>query len=301
MHTPRSHKLRLPGHGHGDKPQPHANVHGDGPRARGKSAGMVLLLLLALAQLMVILDISAVNVALPDLAKDLDIGGGDLGWTITSYSLVFGSLAAARRTRRGPARSPPRLPHRPRGLHRRLARLGAGDKRRGLLRRPRRTGSRCGDAVPGRAVDHHDHLPGPRPREGARRLGRRRRRRRRHRRPAGRDAHRARRLASHLPHQPARRHRRRRRGDEGRARRRRSAPVARPRPPRRRGRHREPRRRSSTPSRKPPMPAGRRRRRSASASPAWLASPRSPPWSCTPASPCSTSRGSASAESAAAS
>jgi EmrB/QacA subfamily drug resistance transporter len=41
---------------------------------------------------MVILDISAVNVALPDLAKDLSIGGGDLGWTITSYSLVFGSL-----------------------------------------------------------------------------------------------------------------------------------------------------------------------------------------------------------------
>jgi MFS family permease len=92
MQTLRSHKLRLPGHGHGDEPQPHANVHGDGPRARGKSAGMVLLLLLALAQLVVILDISAVNVALPDLAKDLDIAGGDLGWTITSYSLVFGSL-----------------------------------------------------------------------------------------------------------------------------------------------------------------------------------------------------------------
>src|SRR6266550_1083609 len=51
-----------------------------------------LLLVLALAQLMVILDISAVNVALPDLANDLNIGGGDLGWTITSYSLVFGSL-----------------------------------------------------------------------------------------------------------------------------------------------------------------------------------------------------------------
>src|SRR5512133_1315724 len=92
MHTPRSHKLRLPRHGHGDKPRPHAQAHGDDPRARGKSAGMVLLLLLALAQLMVILDISAVNVALPHLANDLDIAGGDLGWTITSYSLVFGSI-----------------------------------------------------------------------------------------------------------------------------------------------------------------------------------------------------------------
>ncbi len=51
-----------------------------------------LLVLLCVAQLMVILDISAVNVALPDMAKDLDITGGDIGWTITSYSLIFGSL-----------------------------------------------------------------------------------------------------------------------------------------------------------------------------------------------------------------
>ena len=51
-----------------------------------------LLILLCIAQLMVILDISAVNVALPDMAKDLEISGGDIGWTITSYSLIFGSL-----------------------------------------------------------------------------------------------------------------------------------------------------------------------------------------------------------------
>src|SRR4051794_24124453 len=92
MHARRSHKLRLPRHGPGDKPQSHVNVHDDGSRARGKSAGMVLLLLLALAQLMVILDISAVNVALPDLTQDLNIAGGDAGWAIASYSLVFGSL-----------------------------------------------------------------------------------------------------------------------------------------------------------------------------------------------------------------
>jgi EmrB/QacA subfamily drug resistance transporter len=51
-----------------------------------------ILALLSLAQLMVILDVSAVNVALPDMAKDLGLSGGQLGWTITSYSLVFGSL-----------------------------------------------------------------------------------------------------------------------------------------------------------------------------------------------------------------
>jgi EmrB/QacA subfamily drug resistance transporter len=53
---------------------------------------LTLLLLLSVAQLMVILDISAVNVALPELAKDLRIAPADVGWTITSYSLVFGSL-----------------------------------------------------------------------------------------------------------------------------------------------------------------------------------------------------------------
>jgi EmrB/QacA subfamily drug resistance transporter len=51
-----------------------------------------MLLLLLLAQLMVILDVSAVNVALPNMATDLGLSSGQLGWTITSYSLVFGSL-----------------------------------------------------------------------------------------------------------------------------------------------------------------------------------------------------------------
>jgi EmrB/QacA subfamily drug resistance transporter len=53
---------------------------------------MPLLVLLSAAQLMVILDVSAVNVALPSLSADLGIARGDLEWTITSYSLLFGSL-----------------------------------------------------------------------------------------------------------------------------------------------------------------------------------------------------------------
>src|ERR671917_463818 len=56
------------------------------------SSRLPLLLVLCVAQLMVILDISAVNVALPDMAADLEIDPSDIGWTITSYSLVFGSL-----------------------------------------------------------------------------------------------------------------------------------------------------------------------------------------------------------------
>src|SRR3954453_21868486 len=80
-----------------------------------------LVLLLSVAQLMVILDISAVNVALPDLANDLGISRADLGWTITSYSLMFGSLlllggrAADLLGRRRV------FPHRPRRVHRVIA------------------------------------------------------------------------------------------------------------------------------------------------------------------------------------
>ena len=51
-----------------------------------------LLLVLLVAQLMVILDITAVNIALPSLAKNLHLTGSQISWTITSYSLVFGSL-----------------------------------------------------------------------------------------------------------------------------------------------------------------------------------------------------------------
>ena len=73
----------------------HAHRHSHRPPTPGDGghdARRLLLGVLAVAQLMVILDISAVNVALPDLAKDLGVAGNDIGWTITSYSLIFGSL-----------------------------------------------------------------------------------------------------------------------------------------------------------------------------------------------------------------
>jgi EmrB/QacA subfamily drug resistance transporter len=53
---------------------------------------VALLLVLLVAQLMVILDITAVNISLPSLAQDLKLSGSQISWTITSYSLVFGSL-----------------------------------------------------------------------------------------------------------------------------------------------------------------------------------------------------------------
>ena len=51
-----------------------------------------LLPVLLVAQLMVILDITAVNIALPHIVADLHMSGPSVSWTITSYSLIFGSL-----------------------------------------------------------------------------------------------------------------------------------------------------------------------------------------------------------------
>jgi EmrB/QacA subfamily drug resistance transporter len=57
-----------------------------------KAPARWLLPVLLVAQLMVILDITAVNIALPHIATDLHLSGSKISWTITSYSLIFGSL-----------------------------------------------------------------------------------------------------------------------------------------------------------------------------------------------------------------
>src|SRR3954451_10469570 len=60
--------------------------------AAGPKPHRWLLPVLLIAQLMVILDITAVNIALPHIATDLQLGGSSISWTITSYSVIFGSL-----------------------------------------------------------------------------------------------------------------------------------------------------------------------------------------------------------------
>ncbi|MEV6011058.1 MFS transporter [Streptomyces sp. NPDC051976] len=48
--------------------------------------------LLCLAQFMLVLDVTVVNVALPDIAVDLGLGRATLTWVVTSYTLCFGGL-----------------------------------------------------------------------------------------------------------------------------------------------------------------------------------------------------------------
>ena len=51
-----------------------------------------ILAILGIAQLMVVLDATIVNIALPSAQKALDFSNADRQWIITAYSLAFGSL-----------------------------------------------------------------------------------------------------------------------------------------------------------------------------------------------------------------
>jgi EmrB/QacA subfamily drug resistance transporter len=52
----------------------------------------LILAILGIAQLMVVLDATIVNIALPSAQKDLGFGDGDRQWIVTAYALAFGSL-----------------------------------------------------------------------------------------------------------------------------------------------------------------------------------------------------------------
>jgi EmrB/QacA subfamily drug resistance transporter len=52
----------------------------------------IALVVIAIAQLMVVLDASIVNIALPQAQKDLGISDVDRQWVITAYTLAFGGL-----------------------------------------------------------------------------------------------------------------------------------------------------------------------------------------------------------------
>src|SRR5579859_812806 len=49
-----------------------------------------ILAVIGLAQLMIVLDVTIVNIALPNAQKDLAFSNGDRQWIVTAYSLAFG-------------------------------------------------------------------------------------------------------------------------------------------------------------------------------------------------------------------
>jgi EmrB/QacA subfamily drug resistance transporter len=63
------------------------------PPDRREARKGLALLVLAMSQLMIVLDVSVVNVALPDIAKDLHVAtANDLSWVVTGYTLTFGGF-----------------------------------------------------------------------------------------------------------------------------------------------------------------------------------------------------------------
>src|SRR5258707_8592223 len=62
-------------------------VAADGPRHPG-----LALAVLATAQLMVVLDATIVNVALPHIQRALGFSGSGLEWVVNAYALTFGGL-----------------------------------------------------------------------------------------------------------------------------------------------------------------------------------------------------------------
>jgi EmrB/QacA subfamily drug resistance transporter len=50
------------------------------------------LAVIAVAQLMIVLDVSVVNIALPDAGADLGISAANIQWVVTAYTLAFGGL-----------------------------------------------------------------------------------------------------------------------------------------------------------------------------------------------------------------
>src|SRR6195952_4507917 len=62
------------------------------PAAPQSSKRWWTLAVVALAQLMVVLDATVVNIALPSAQLDLGFSNADRQWVVTAHSLAFGSL-----------------------------------------------------------------------------------------------------------------------------------------------------------------------------------------------------------------
>lgn len=62
------------------------------PRELHHQRRWLILVVLGVAQLMVVLDATIVNIALPSAEADLGFNDGDRQWIITAYALAFGSL-----------------------------------------------------------------------------------------------------------------------------------------------------------------------------------------------------------------
>src|SRR5436853_2704126 len=65
------------------------NGHGADPVNRRRWAALVVL---CIGQLMIVLDVTVVNVALPTIQRELHFSQASLAWVVNAYLLTFGGL-----------------------------------------------------------------------------------------------------------------------------------------------------------------------------------------------------------------
>ena len=82
------------------RPSSTACTADDDTRPAQRHLGLALIVI-ATAQLMVVLDATIVNVALPHIQHALGFSGNGLEWVVNAYALAFGGLRTARRPGRG--------------------------------------------------------------------------------------------------------------------------------------------------------------------------------------------------------
>jgi MFS family permease len=89
---------------------------------RARDRRWLILGVIGLAQLMVVLDLTVMNIALPSAQRALGFTTADRQWVVTAYTLAFGSLLLPSGRRRGRRRRPAPPP----GRWARSARVGRG-------------------------------------------------------------------------------------------------------------------------------------------------------------------------------
>jgi EmrB/QacA subfamily drug resistance transporter len=73
-------------------PQPTPTSKSTAPMKKGGSGDGIALLVIASCQLMVVLDITIVNIALPHIQSSLNFSTTSLSWVVSAYTLTFGGL-----------------------------------------------------------------------------------------------------------------------------------------------------------------------------------------------------------------
>src|SRR5947207_4593076 len=66
--------------------------NGHGPRTPADRRRWAALVVLCVGQLMIVLDVTVVNVALPTIQRELHFSQASLAWVVNAYLLTFGGL-----------------------------------------------------------------------------------------------------------------------------------------------------------------------------------------------------------------